>query len=183
MQHKPTGGWTQLLLGGTAFSASLCAVLFFPLSTPSLEWCCCLPSSCGAVLLWLVLAATSSTFFSKYDVNRTPTHTACTDAHSASAHTLHSVITCHHANTRGSRASRLRIARIGVPKRVCHPRVMSRSLPHLTLTTSTSSLSPTSPIFQSFSPSHPSPFGARSIYTLRWSTAEWRIHWGPICHR
>ena len=39
----------------------------------------------------------------------------------------------------------------------CHPRVMSRSLPHLTLTTSTSSLSPTSPIVPTFSPSHPSP--------------------------
>ena len=33
---------------------------------------------------------------------------------------------------------------ICAPKTVCHPRVMSRSLPHLTLTTSTSSLSPTS---------------------------------------
>ena len=38
-----------------------------------------------------------------------------------------------------------------------HPPVMSRSLPHLTLTTSTSSLSHTSPIFPTFSPSHPSP--------------------------
>ena len=34
---------------------------------------------------------------------------------------------------------------------------MSRSLPHLTLTTSTSSLSLASPIFPAFSPSHPSP--------------------------
>ena len=33
---------------------------------------------------------------------------------------------------------------------------MSRSLPHLTLTTSTSSLSPTSPIFPTMFPSHPS---------------------------
>ena len=38
-----------------------------------------------------------------------------------------------------------------------HPRVMSRSLPHLTLTTSTSSLSPTSPLFPTPSPSHPGP--------------------------
>ena len=45
---------------------------------------------------------------------------------------------------------------LGLPKIVCHPRVMSRSLPHLTLTTNTSSLSPTSPILQSFSPSHSS---------------------------
>ena len=46
--------------------------------------------------------------------------------------------------------------RICVPKTFCHPRVMSRSLPHLTVTTSTSSLSPTSPILQSSSSTHPS---------------------------
>ena len=46
--------------------------------------------------------------------------------------------------------------KICVPKTFGHPRVMSRSLPHLTLTTSTSSLSPTSPILQSSSPTHPS---------------------------
>ena len=64
--------------------------------------------------------------------------------------TLHSLITFHHANMRGSSS------RICVPKTFCHPRVMSRSLPHLTLTTSTSSLSPTSPILQSCSSTHPS---------------------------
>ena len=64
--------------------------------------------------------------------------------------TLHNLITFHHANMRGSSS------RICVPKTVCHPRVMSRSLPHLTLATSTSSLSPTSPILQSFSSTHPS---------------------------
>ena len=47
-------------------------------------------------------------------------------------------------------------SRICVPKTFCHPRVMSRSLPHLTLTTSTSSLSLTSPILQSSSSTHPS---------------------------
>ena len=46
--------------------------------------------------------------------------------------------------------------RICVPKTFCHPRVMSRSLPHLTLTTSTSSLSRTSPILQSSSSTRPS---------------------------
>ena len=84
-------------------------------------------------------------------VNSTPTHTACTDAHSVSAHTpLHSAITFHHANTRGSRAHSS-----GLHALVSQKQLSSRSLPHLTLTTSTSSLSPTSPIFQSFSPSHP----------------------------
>ena len=90
-------------------------------------------------------------------VNSTPTNTARTDAHSVSAHALHRMITFHHANTRGSRAGRPRIARNGVLKRFRHPRVMSRSLPHLTLTTSTSSLSPTSPIFPTFSPSQSCP--------------------------
>ena len=42
------------------------------------------------------------------------------------------------------------------PKTFSHPRVMSHSLPHLTLTTSTSSLSPTSPVTQSSSSAHPS---------------------------
>ena len=37
---------------------------------------------------------------------------------------------------------------------IFHPRVMSRSLPHLTLTTSTSSLSLSSPIFPTVSPTH-----------------------------
>ena len=64
--------------------------------------------------------------------------------------TLRSLISFHHANVRGSSS------RICVPKTFCYPRVMSRSLPHLTLTTSTSSLSPTSPILQSSSSTHPS---------------------------
>ena len=43
---------------------------------------------------------------------------------------------------------------------------MSHSLPHLTLTTSTSSLSPTSPILQSFSSTHPKPVVPKiHIYT------------------
>ena len=46
-------------------------------------------------------------------VNRTPTRTACTHAHSVSAHTLNTMITFHHANTRGSS---LKIAHLCVPK-------------------------------------------------------------------
>ena len=68
-----------------------------------------------------------------------------------SAHTPDSMITFHHANTRDPRKH------IFVSQNSCHRRVMSRSLPHLTLTTSTRSLSPTSTIFPTFSPSHPSP--------------------------
>ena len=56
-------------------------------------------------------------------VNRTPTQSACTDAHSVSQHILHSMTTFHHANTRGSGAGRLRIAHLCVPKQLsstCH---------------------------------------------------------------
>ena len=58
---------------------------------------------------------------------------------------------------------------------------MSQSLPHLTLTISTSSLSPissTSPFFPTVSPTH-----TRSMALLRCSTAEWRINTNPISHR
>ena len=82
-------------------------------------------------------------------VYSTPTNTART--------ALHSMITFHHANTRGPRAAKLRIAHLCVP---CHPRDMSRySLPHLTLTTSTSFLSPISStlVFPTVSPSQTSP--------------------------
>ena len=43
-------------------------------------------------------------------VNSTPTHTTRTE--------LHSMITFHHANTRGSRAAKLRIAHLCVPKTI-----------------------------------------------------------------
>ena len=89
-------------------------------------------------------------------MNRTPTQTACTDAHSVSQHILNRMITFHHENTRGSRLHISGLHEL-MYQNCCHPRVMSRSLPHLTLNTSTSSLSLTSPIFQTFSPSHPSP--------------------------
>ena len=89
--------------------------------------------------------------------------------------TLHSLITFHHANMRGSSL------RICVPKTFCHPRVMSRSLPHLTLTTSTSSLSPTSPILQSSSLTHPRLL-SHDPYTLRRFTAELRFLGSPVSH-
>ena len=105
---------------------------------------------------------------SHQSVNSALTNTARTE--------LHSMITFHHANTRGSRAARLGLA---------HFCVMSCSLPHLTLTTSTSSLSPvssTSPIFPKVSPAHKI-YDPRPIFTLRCSTAEWRINTNTISHR
>ena len=73
--------------------------------------------------------------------------------HTCTARTkLHSMITFHNANKRSSRAGRLRIAHLGVLKRV-----MSHSLPHMTLTTSTSSLWRTLPFFPTISPTHTRP--------------------------
>ena len=62
---------------------------------------------------------------------------------------------------------------------------MSGPLPHLTLTTSTVSLSPissTSLIFPTVSPLHTSPMILVPFFTLRCSTAEWRINTNPISH-
>ena len=113
------------------------------------------------------------------DVNRTPTQTACTDAHSVTQHILNRLITFHHANTRGSRAGRLRIAHLDVPKQLsstCHVSFFAApdsdhkhkfSLTHFTYLSD--NLKNTHKIF-----------GTRSILTLRSSTAEWRINTNPI---
>ena len=60
--------------------------------------------------------------------------------------------------------------------------VMSHSLPHLTLTPSTSSLTLVAYLSDSPTNTHKI-FGTRSIFTLRRSTAEWRINTNPISHR
>ena len=84
-------------------------------------------------------------------VNGTPTQIACTDAHSVSQHILNRLTTFHHANTRGSRAGRLRIAHLCVLKQVsstCHFSFLDApdtDLKHKL------SLSPTSPIFPTIS--------------------------------
>ena len=115
-------------------------------------------------------------------VNRTPTQTACTDAHSVSQHILNRLTTFHHANTRGSRAGRLRIARLCVVKQLsstCHVSFFAAPdtdhkhkfcLTHLTY------------LSDDLSSTHKT-FGTRSIFTLRSSTAEWRSNTNPISHR
>ena len=65
----------------------------------------------------------------------------------------------HSRNTRGSR---LKIAHRSVSKTTCHPRVMSHMLPHLPQNTSSRSLSPTSPVFRTSSPSLTCPLSAHS---------------------
>ena len=74
-------------------------------------------------------------------VNRTPTHTSCTDAHSVSAHTLNSMITFHQANTRGPWcASKQFVIHVSclVPYRTGHwlPAQVLSHLPHLSFSRS-----------------------------------------------
>ena len=85
-------------------------------------------------------------FFSSLSVNRTSTNTARTE--------LHSMITFHHVNTHGSRAGRLRIAHQCVPKTLIIHVLCLFPCRTCLFTTSTSSLSPTSPIFPTISPAH-----------------------------
>ena len=107
-------------------------------------------------------------------VNSTPTNAARTE--------LHSMTTFHHAKTRSSRAERLRIAHLCVLKQLsstCHVSFLAAldtdhkhkfSLTFLTYLSD--SLTNTHKIF-----------GTWSIFTLRSSTAEWRINRNPISHR
>ena len=97
-------------------------------------------------------------------VNRTPTQTACTGAHSVSQYILNRMITFHHANTRDSR---LHI--FCVPKQwssTCH--VSFLAAPNFSLAYFTN-------LSDNLTNTHKT-FGARSIFTLRSSTAEWRIN-------
>ena len=108
-------------------------------------------------------------------VNSTPTNTARTELHTAWSHFI----------------TRTRVAddledwlHIFVSLNNCHPRVMSHSLLHLTLTTSTSSLTRFvnfSYLSDSLTNTHKI-YGPRTIFTLRSSTAEWRINTNPISH-
>ena len=112
-------------------------------------------------------------------VNTTPAHTACTDAHNVSAyHTAQS----DHISSQEHAWLKL--------KDLCAKNILSSTrhvsfpaAPHLTLTTSTSSLSPSSPILQSSSSTHPKLVVPRSIYTLRRFTAELRFLGSPISHK
>ena len=110
-------------------------------------------------------------------VNSTPTNTARAE--------LHSMTTFLHANTRGSRAGRLRIAHLCAPNiivihvsclipcRTCTDHKHKFSLTHLIYSSYLSdSLTSTHKIYDPW-----------PMYTLRCSTAEWRINTNPISHR
>ena len=109
-------------------------------------------------------------------VNSTPTNAARTE--------LHSMITLHHASTRGSRAAKLRIAHLCVPKQLsstCH--VSFFAAPD---TDHKHKLCLTCFIHFSYLPDGltftTKPHDSQPIYTLRWSTGEWRINTNPISH-
>ena len=116
-----------------------------------------------------------------HGVNRTHTRTACTHAHSVSQHILNRLTTFHHANTRGSRAGRLGIAHLCVPKQLsstCHVSFLAASwhwpqaqalshLPHLSIRQSHQ---------------HAQDLWYTIHIYLRSSTAEWR-NTNPISDR
>ena len=112
----------------------------------------------------------------RWSVNITLTNTARTE--------LHSVITFHHANTRGSSCKAQDCTSL-CPWNKCHPRVVSHSLPHWHWPRA----QVLSPIFHPL-PSLPDSLtstnktlNSRPIFALRCSTAEWRINTNPIFHR
>ena len=85
------------------------------------------------------------------------TETCEQNTHSYSTHSVAQCVSTSHCRVSSLYHANMRVSSsICVPKTFCHPRIVSRSLPHLTLTTSTNSLSPTSPILQSSSSTHPS---------------------------
>ena len=93
----------------------------------------------------------------------------------------HKYSTCRvaqHANTRGSRAGRLRIAHLCVQKQLsstCH--VSSLAAPD---TVHNHKFSLTCCTYLSDDPTNTQTFGTRWIFTLRCSTPEWRINTNPI---
>ena len=102
----------------------------------------------------------------------TPTNTARTE--------LHSMITFHHANTRGSRAAKLRIVHLCVPKTIdiqvsclvlCDHKHKFSLTHFIHLSNLSDGVSFTN-----------KPYDSRPICTLRWPTAEWRINTNQICH-
>ena len=104
-------------------------------------------------------------------VNRTPTRTTRLCTYSASQNAVHkySHSPREHAWLKGQHGSGLRI--VVSPKRFRHPSVMSHTLPHVSLNTSTRSLAPTSPIFAPSSPSLSCPLelDQETLRDSRWS--------------
>ena len=109
-------------------------------------------------------------------VNSTPTNTAHTE--------LHSMITFHHANTRGSRAGRPRIAHLCVIKQLsstCHvsflaaPDTDDKHKVSLTHFIHFSCLSDCLTFTKK-------PCDSQPLFSLRCSTAEWRINTNPTSH-
>ena len=116
--------------------------------------------------------------------NRTPTQTACTDAHSVSQHILNWLTTFHHANTRDSRTGRLRIAHLCVLKQLsstCHVSFLAAPDTDHKHKFSLTHFIHFSYLSDGLTFAH-KPCDSRPMETLRCSTAEWRINTHPISH-
>ena len=114
---------------------------------------------------WVVVVDLSvATFNTLVDdcVDRTPTRRThlCTCSSSQNEVHKYSHSPREHACFKGQHGSGLRI--VVSPKRFRHPSVMSHMLPHLSLNTSTRSLSPASLVFRTSSPSLSCPTSAPS---------------------
>ena len=114
-------------------------------------------------------------------VNRTPTQRACTDTRSVPQHIRNRLNTFHHANTRGSRAGRLRIAHLCPKITVIHVSCLILAAPD-TVRKHELSLTNLSDLLDSLTNTYKT-FSVRSIFTLRSFTAEWRINTNPITYR
>ena len=92
------------------------------------------------------------------------------------------MITFHHANTRGSRAGRLRIAHLCVVEQASSTRHVSFLAALDTDHKHKFSLTYLSYLSDSLTNTH-NTFGTRPMCTWRSSTADWRINTNPISHR
>ena len=95
---------------------------------------------------------------------------------------LHSMITMHHADTRGSRAGRLRIAHCWLLKQLSSTSHVSFLATPETIHKHKSSLTYFTCLSDDLSNTHKT-FGTRWRFTLRCSTTEGRINTNPISHK
>ena len=118
---------------------------------------------------------TVSLLYSAFFVNSTPTSTARAE--------LHSMVTSHHANTRGSRAGRLRIAHLCLSHMLstCHVSFLAALGTHHKHKFSATRLTYLSHLSDGLTFTS-EPCDPRPTCTLRCSTAEWRINTNRLSH-
>ena len=113
-------------------------------------------------------------------LEKTPGGVNSTLANTARAE-LHNMITFHHANTRGSRVGRLRIAHLSVLEQLSSTRHVSFLASPDTDHKHKFSLTYLTYLSDNLTNTHKT-FGTRPMFTLRSSRAEWRINTKPISY-